>query len=792
VRTPPATMDTPVQPPSRRRPCTTALLALLVALAPAVAQPAAADHYRGRPLVDVIDELQRNGLHVIYNTQQVPSSLRVTREPETGDPAQMLEEMLEPLGLRLSRVGDGVYALVAAPQSPAPVPAAATAAKSAGELLQEVVVTTSRYGLANETLDSQTFLTRAELESLPKLADESLRAVHRLPGAASNGFSGLAHIRGGEEKETQILLNGLALSEPFHLKDFLSPVSVLDSRVIDSIDVSLGGFTVEQGDRMSAVVDARTVTAPENLYFELGLSLFHTGGLAAGKSTDGDFNWLVAIRRSNLDQASDLAAKDIGDLNYNDAFGRLELKVSDVTSLALNVLTSTDRVTALADSTSEQAQVVYRNNYLWGELDHEWSATDHTRLIGSFTDVDNDRDGTLDDPAGQTGIVHDSRTYDILGLRLENEHVRSRVVTRWGLEARQLHATYHYASEVTYAPDFPFPGDPGSQTIRRLDPAPEGHAVAAFVSSRLKAGQSLTAELGVRWDRQTYGEVDDDAQISPRINLLFDLRESTRLRASWGRFFQPQAIDELQVEDGVEHFFKAQRSDHTIVSVEQDLAPQIQLRVEAYHKHYARLMTRYENEFDPLKLMPELQPDRVSISPSSAHAEGIEVLVSRRGVGPWNWFASYAWSRATDRIDGVDVPRSWDQRSALQAGIHWFDRSWDATLAATYHSSWPTTALHVVPGTDPNGNPIQLVQVGERNVERIGDFRSLDLRVSRKFPLTKGEIDAFMEVTNALANENPCCVQYSVTSAPGGAIDFDASVRNWPELVPSLGVLWKF
>ena len=270
------------------------------------------------------------------------------------------------------------------------------------------------------------------------------------------------------------------------------------------------------------------------------------------------------------------------------------------------------------------------------------------------------------------------------------------------------------------------------------------------------------------------------------------MREGTRLRASWGRFYQPQAIDELQVEDGVADFQPAPHADHAIISVEQDLTAGIQLRVEAYHKPYGRPMTRYENAFDVLKLMPELQPDRVAISPSSARAEGVELLLSGRGAGSWNWFASYAWSRTTDRIDGVDVPRSWDQRSAVQAGVHWFDRLWDATLAATYHGSWPTTALHVVQGTDSTGNPVESVQVGERNAERIGDFRSLDLRVSRRFPLAKGEIDAFLEVTNALGDENACCTQYNVTTTPSGTIDLGASVRTWPELVPSLGVLWKF
>ena len=761
---------------------------MLAALTSAMA---ATEQYVGRPLVDVIEELRQGGLRLIYNTQLVPASLRVTREPTSADPVRMLEAMLEPHGLALSRVGEGVYAVVALPKHDAPQPPMA-AQSPVHEPLQEVVVTTSRYGLANQALDSQTFLTQEELESLPKLADESLRAVHRLPGAASNGVSGLAHIRGGDENETQILLNGLALSEPFHLKDFLSPMSVLDSRMIDSIDVSLGGFTVEQGDRMSAVVDASTVRAPEDLYFEFGISLFHSGGLATGKNDKGNLNWLVAMRRSNLDEVSHAVGLEIGEPHYHDMFGRLEFAPSSDTTLAINVLSAIDRITALASSTNEEAHAAYRNNYFWAELDHDWSATAHSRLVASFTDVDNDRDGTLDDPARQFGTVHDSRAYEILGVRLENEYVTPRFVHRFGVEGRALNAEYNYLSELTNAPDFPLPGDPGSHTTRNLDPSPRGNSLAAFASSRFRASGRLTAEVGLRWDRQTYGNLQADTQLSPRLNLLFDVRAGTRLRASWGRFFQPQAIDELQVEDGVDRFFSAQRSDQTILSFEQDLRNDIQLRIEAYRKQYSHLKTRFENELDLLWLMPELQPDRVAIAPSSAGVDGVEILLSRRSSGTWNWWASYSWSQATDRIDGSDVARSWDQRSAVQAGIHWSDAFWDVTVAGTYHSSWPTTALRVVTNTDAAGNPVESVDVGARNAARIGDFRSLDLRVSRRFPLSRGEIDAFFEVTNAFGNHNPCCVQYNVTTAPDGSIDLGASVRDWPEFVPSLGVLWKF
>src|SRR5690606_33458238 len=121
--------------------------------------------------------------------------------------------------------------------------------------LEEIVVATSRYRLAEEDPDAHIFLTQEELRRLPRLADDSLRAVHRLPGAASNGLSGLAHIRGGEENETRIVFDGMPLYEPFHLKNLFSPVSVLDPGAVGSIDVHAGGFPVQFGGRMSAIVD---------------------------------------------------------------------------------------------------------------------------------------------------------------------------------------------------------------------------------------------------------------------------------------------------------------------------------------------------------------------------------------------------------------------------------------------------------------------------------------------------------------------------------------------------------
>jgi len=113
----------------------------------------------------------------------------------------------------------------------------------------------------------------------------------------------------------------------------------------------------------------------------------------------------------------------------------------------------------------------------------------------------------------------------------------------------------------------------------------------------------LAAELGLRWDEQSYG-ADADDQWGPRVNLAWAAGDATRLRASWGRYQQFQGINELQVEDGITDFLPAQRADHWILGVERDLPEGFGLRLEAYRKDYDSLKPRYESLFDPLSLVP--------------------------------------------------------------------------------------------------------------------------------------------------------------------------------------------
>ena len=114
---------------------------------------------------------------------------------------------------------------------------------------------------------------------------------------------------------------------------------------------------------------------------------------------------------------------------------------------------------------------------------------------------------------------------------------------------------------------------------------------------------------------------------SARVSVRHELGERTALRWSLGRYFQPQGVHELQVEDGVTAFYPAQRADHAIVGVEHRLGERYLLRAEAYRKSLDRLRPRYENVFDPLAILPELEPDRTRVAADEAGARGVELSV---------------------------------------------------------------------------------------------------------------------------------------------------------------------
>ena len=658
--------------------------------------------------------------------------------------------------------------------------------------IENITVSASRYEISRDISTSRFDIDRTSIETLPDLGNDPLRATHRLPGAAASGASARSHFRGGDEAETGIILNGQKLVDPFHVRDYQNIFSTVDSRAIDGVEVYTGGFPVQYGDRLSGVVLMESLELTRPRHTEIGVSVFNTSFLTAGRNADSTSDWLFSARRGNLDLVID---KKFGLPRYYDIFSQFSTWLTPDTRLSGNALFADDQVVVVTESDLneiEKATSQTRNAQLWLALENRWSDTLSSSTVLSFSSFSNRRIGSTEDQEKVVSNVDDDRDIDQVGFRQDwSMHSSDSHLLQWGFAFEHHKARYAYKGNAEYFGLRAIFENVPSTINRDLTAAPSGLSYALYMSDKWKVAARTILQFGLRWDDQTYTGLPSGSQLSPRFSILHALSPKTELRFSWGRYYQSQGIHELQIEDGVTDFFPAQQADHIIVGINRSFGSNHAIRLELFQKNMSDLRPRYENLYDPLALIPELQADRIRIAPTSALARGLELSVNRTGQA-WSWWASYSLAEVTDTVDSIDVPRSWDQRHSLQAGLTWNVNNWDFSVAGLIRSGWPTTSLALEEIIGPGGAPGFIAIPGPRNAKQLPRFASLDARISRKFDVGRGTITAFVEVSNLLDRNNVCCFDYDLETDENGEEFLESSPDYWLPLLPAVGFLWEF
>lgn len=142
--------------------------------------------------------------------------------------------------------------------------------------IETIAVSASRYEILRELSSSQFVLDQRSIQNMPDVGEDPIRITQRLPGAAASGASARTHFRGGEESEIGIMLNGHPLFDPFHVRDYQSIFSAIDSRAIEGVEVYTGGFPVRFGDLMSGLVLMESLESLSPRHTEVGVSIFNT------------------------------------------------------------------------------------------------------------------------------------------------------------------------------------------------------------------------------------------------------------------------------------------------------------------------------------------------------------------------------------------------------------------------------------------------------------------------------------------------------------------------------------
>jgi outer membrane receptor protein involved in Fe transport len=434
----------------------------------------------------------------------------------------------------------------------------------------------------------------------------------------------------------------------------------------------------------------------------------------------------------------------------------------------------------------ELAYARYRDEYFWLARDHRFDGSLQTRVAAVITSAERERTGTVNIPGVASGILEESQEFQRFEVTNDWTYGSGESSSySFGAEVSLSRAEYDHSRDVAFSPEIAAAfGRLPTDTVRFVV-NPEVAYLSLYGANRRKWA-NFEAEFGVRFDAQDYEGFGEHAQVSPRLNLRYDLSDRTRFYASAGRFTQAQHVEEWRVEEGQRLSDSAQASVHSVLGVAHESEADVKWSLETYRKRWTRVAPYFDNQLNPLSLLPELAPDRVRVVPKASEASGLELNIRAPVRENLNAWGSLSWSTVADDLGNGDVPRSWDQSLAATAGISWKVSQLSLSALAGWHRGWPRTPYYL---TAPIGIAPGTIVLDDRNSRRWSNYYTFDLRGSWNWRMRGGELSTTLELTNATNRDNPCCASLEGAFAGQPLL---VSTDNWLPLFVNLGFVYRW
>jgi hypothetical protein len=655
--------------------------------------------------------------------------------------------------------------------------------------LEGLVVNSGYFPPPAEPTTSSASFQAEELRRAPGSAGDVSRVVMTLPSIAKvNDLSNGLIVRGGSPMENLFLVDNIEVPNINHFPSQGSsagPIGLLNVELIDGVDFHSGGFSAAYGDRLSSVMD---ITLREGNRIEsdvqLDLSFAGIGGVAEGPIGNRRGSWIMSARRSFLDLLVDAIGTGTEIVpQYSDYQGKLVYDLTDGHRVSAIAIVGDDEILFGAEAAIDNDQFVYGGQEIsegtyglnWRAL---WSdrfssetslSLTRSRFVEGLNEVVTDAD-LIEKRSLEQDFVLRNENYVTLGPQLG---------LRVGVDARRVTAEYdNRFDEYTDGLGAPTPALVMSEDITE-------NKVGAFASLSVRAIPRITATIGLRTDYFSY---NDNAHVSPRLALSYELDARTRLNASGGIFRQTLPLILLaQHEENRE--LDDPRAVHYVVGIERLLTDDTRLTLEAYQKDYSSF------PLDPVQpglfLVDELYyrygfffNHGVLSDSGEARSKGVELMVQKKLASGLYGLASASYFRTRYRSDDG----TWTDRV--------YDNRWLASIEGGYkpNSSWEFSARWIYAGGAPY-TPLDLqataqldrdvLDANRINAERYPAYHSLNVRFDRRFHFQGSNLTWYVSVWNAYGRNNVSSYYWN----PVG--DRVETVAGWG-MLPIFGIEYEF
>lgn len=303
---------------------------------------------------------------------------------------------------------------------------------------------------------SLTRLNPKQATLLPTMGGGVENLIKTLPGVISNNeLSSQYTVRGGNFDENLIYVNGIEIYRPFLVGSGQQEgLSFVNSRLVNNIEFSAGGFAVEYGDKMASVLDV-TYKKPRETAGSLTLSLLGAEAHVEGVVGKDKFNYLVGARYKNTSIALNMMdTKGSYRPNFTDVQALFNYKFNDKWDLSFLGYYSKNQYYLVPQSSS--AETGYINAAIRLDVYYEGQEVDdYATGLGAMTlEYKPNKDLNLKFIASAYS-AYETETFDILGeywlgqveTSLGSEH-QGEVVTNMGSGGYLRHARNAFYAQV--------------------------------------------------------------------------------------------------------------------------------------------------------------------------------------------------------------------------------------------------------------------------------------------------------------------------------------------------------
>ncbi len=636
---------------------------------------------------------------------------------------------------------------------------------------------TEREQFERSPATSTVTLESGVLSTIPAVGEPDVfRAVQLLPGVvARDDFTAGLNVRGGEQDQNLVLLDGIPIYQPFHLGGVFGTFM---NAMVGDLRLQAGAFPAPYGGRLSSILE---VTSAEEgrrgVHGEVEGSMLAATFAMGGTVSNGRSSWKLAGRRTYADRV----ARAIVDREFPYAFYDAQLHASHTLrsggTLSLTAYHGRD---ALREDFTQREDTLGIDGAYRVDWGNEALGVTWAQPFGSRTTLVHRASATRfssakDEGGGALRSANDVREWRGSGaLRAE----RGDHVLGVGWEVSQHDVLYKET-----APQL-------ATELQRLTQRP--FAAALFVDDTWRVGTRLLLRPGVRVEHVSGA---DWSGLSPRVAARWFVSRDVAVTASAGS--TAQWVHALREEDDALQLFDrwvlsdsnipVARATQAALGAERWLTRNRFLRVEAFGKHYGTLLERNPAD-DPARDGDEFR----NIHGTSY---GVELFLRQVEIGPRAGWISYSYAWNERRLGADHWSPAQDRRHTLNAVGTW--RLASGTVLSGrlgYGSGMPYTGIDaqlVRRLADPRNNRFDRGTVerdvqsvaGERNAARLPMFTRIDLSLQRTFVRAHTTFTPVLGVINAANRHNVFAYRFDYVSVPATR----ESLSQLP-IVPTLGL----